>query len=64
METQLLGAVYMGNGTGEYTRWSKYNQFLGKVMLYLCEAGTFFILSQQGGIPLETDGIPAKAERK
>ena len=54
----------MGNGTGEYTGWSKYNQFLGKVMLYLCEAGTFFILSQQGGIPLETDGIPAKAERK
>ena len=33
-------------------------------MLYLYEAGTLFILSQQGEIPLEADEIPAKAEQK
>ena len=33
-------------------------------MLYLHEAGTFFIPSEKGRIPLETDGIAAKAGQK
>ena len=35
-----------------------------KNIFCLYEARTFFIPHRQGGIPLETDGTPAKAEQK
>ena len=67
-QTNILGAVYMGAGTGhlpgrEITRDPGMYVSIIFIAFRLHEAGTFFVPSRLGGISLSATGISAQAGR-